>query len=222
MAEAAPVVCRRSTGPRSLGEWIAAVAVQEPYRRSSAAEVLQEQGGLLPDPRVRCLLQQCVAAPEDGLVLGQAAGGSGRNGGPSGGGVDLVGGLGRIVHGHGVQAATGAVQGSQPRRARLGPLDLRRQELDGAERRCVPDQELSVVDGPHGGVGEHGSADTGIQEVGPNTEIDVQGQAVSRVGRSDGPDLLAVQREREMGGEGIFGGRILFRGILARDNRDDG
>ena len=217
LAETAPFVRHRSRreGASSLG--VAACAVPEPHWRSLASEILQEQSGLLPNPRLRYILQQCTAAPGNVLVLGEAAGGSSCDDSSPRGRVDLVGGLGRSVHRHGIQTPTGSIQKPQLCRPRLGPPDLRSEKLDGAQRRRVSDQKLPVVHGLHGRVGQHGPTNPKLREVGPGPQIDDSRQAVPRVGRSDGPGLSTVQGEREMGGQDLFRRGVLLRRVLGGD-----
>lgn len=152
--------------------------MQEPARRSFPAPIFQEQGRLLQNPRLRHFLQQRASGPGNAIVLGKNSGNQGGDGGAPGGGVAILGRFRRYLHRHGVQGSVGEVRGAQRRRSRMAQSDLRETELGRGERRRISDKKLPVVYGSFGCVGPNGPEKPGLQKLGENSEIDVQGQNV--------------------------------------------
>ena len=189
----------------------------EPHRRPLATEILQEQSGLLPYPRLRYFLQQRATPAENVLVLGETTGGSSSHDSPPRSRVDLVGRLRRVVHRHGIQAPIGPLQEPQPHRPRLDPLNLRTEKLDRAERRRVSHEKLPMVHGLHGRMGQHGPTNPKLREVGTGIEIDDSGQAVPGIRRSNGAGLSSLQGEGEMGEQDLLRRGILLRRVLGGD-----
>ncbi|KAL0395838.1 UNVERIFIED_CONTAM: Glycosyltransferase 6 [Sesamum calycinum] len=87
----------------------------------------EEEGVAEAAPRSRRRGRESDPNAQNVLILGQNSDGESRHGGPPGGGVDLVGGLRRRLHGHGLQAPIGPVQGPQSGDPRVANLIYEKQ-----------------------------------------------------------------------------------------------
>ena len=148
----------------AAGDGVAAVELREPGGRPLSAEVDQEQAGLRAAARAGDLLQHGAPGPGDGGILVEAAAAAEADGDEPGGGVDMVDGQRRVVHGHVVRGSAGEVLGVQPGDVRVRRQGVPAEAVDGAEHGELLHPELPVVAGPAGRMGADGAEGGGEEQ----------------------------------------------------------